>query len=170
MRPRDSCRSQASRLQAALPNSLLIVIALFTLLGAGDEAARFQDLGHHTDVRLRLQPVLLECNHVGCQYSDRMRNELVAALDRGDNDDLTLQSFVQKYGPTVIAAPSTTGFNRVAWIMPYLRAAGGNGRGSSGSCAPGASVPRPAIADVLPPLHGPELERSREQARKDTDL
>ena len=64
--------------------------------------------------------ILLECNHVGCTYSDRMRNELMAALDRGENDDLTLQAFVQKYGPTVMAAPTATGFNRVAWIMPFL--------------------------------------------------
>ncbi len=27
---------------------------------------------------------------------------------------------MQKYGPTVLAAPTTTGFNRVAWIMPFL--------------------------------------------------
>lgn len=63
--------------------------------------------------------VLLECNHVGCTYSDRMRGELTAGLDRGDNDSLILQSFVQKYGNTVLAAPSTTGFNRIAWIMPF---------------------------------------------------
>ena len=32
--------------------------------------------------------VLLECNHVGCTYSDRMRDELAAGLERGDNDSL----------------------------------------------------------------------------------
>ena len=63
--------------------------------------------------------VLLECNHVGCTYSDRMRNELTAGIDRGDNDSLVLQSFVQKYGNTVLSAPTTTGFNRIAWIMPF---------------------------------------------------
>ena len=63
--------------------------------------------------------VLLECNHVGCTYSDRMRNELTAGLQRGDSDSLVLQSFVQKYGNTVLAAPTTTGFNVVAWIMPF---------------------------------------------------
>ena len=57
---------------------------------------------------------------MGCTYSDRMRGELVASLDRGENDDLTLQDFVQKYGPTVLAAPTGTGFNRMAWIMPFL--------------------------------------------------
>ncbi len=30
-----------------------------------------------------------------------------------------LQSFVQKYGNTVLAAPTNSGFNLVAWIMPF---------------------------------------------------
>ena len=102
----------------------LQLVALFCLLfifiGAGDESARFNDLGHRMMCVCGCNQILLECNHVGCAYSTRMRNELVAALDRGDNDDLVLQSFVQKYGTTVIAAPTTKGFNRVAWIMPYL--------------------------------------------------
>src|SRR5262250_497696 len=97
----------------------LVFVALFTLLGVGDEDARFRTLGHHLMCVCGCGQVLLECNHVGCQYSDRMRTELIAAVDRGDNDDLTLQSFVQKYGPTVLAAPTKAGFDRVAWIMPY---------------------------------------------------
>src|SRR5580704_7615726 len=52
-------------------------------------------------------------------YSDRMRNELVAGLERGDSDSLVLQSFVQKYGNTVLAAPTASGFNVVAWITPF---------------------------------------------------
>jgi cytochrome c-type biogenesis protein CcmH len=49
-----------------------------------------------------------------------MRNELTAGLERGDSDSLVLQSFVQKYGNTVLAAPTSTGFNMVAWITPFL--------------------------------------------------
>ena len=48
-----------------------------------------------------------------------MRNELTAGLDKGDNDSLILQGFVQKYGNTVLAAPTSSGFNVVAWIMPF---------------------------------------------------
>ena len=54
-----------------------------------------------------------------------MRNELAAGIERGDSDDLVLQSFVQKYGATILAAPTTTGFNRVAWVMPFLALAAG---------------------------------------------
>jgi cytochrome c-type biogenesis protein CcmH/NrfF len=98
----------------------LLFFTLVFLLGAGDDAARFNTLGHRLMCMCGCNQVLLECNHVGCQYSDRMRGELVEALQRGDNDSLALQSFVQKYGTTVLLAPSTTGFGRIAWIMPYL--------------------------------------------------
>ncbi|MBZ5568271.1 MAG: cytochrome c-type biogenesis protein CcmH [Acidobacteriia bacterium] len=103
---------------------LLAAIVLF--MGAGDDASgRFDNLGHKLMCRCGCNQVLLECNHVGCTYSDGMRNELMAGLQRGDSDDLVLQGFVQKYGPTVLAAPTTTGFNRVAWIMPFVALTGG---------------------------------------------
>ena len=103
---------------------LCFIVVLF--MGAGDDAGgRFDSLGHKLMCRCGCNQVLLECNHVGCTYSDGMRNELMAGLQRGDSDDLVLQAFVQKYGPTVMAAPTTTGFNRVAWIMPFVALTGG---------------------------------------------
>jgi cytochrome c-type biogenesis protein CcmH len=148
---------------------LLVLVAVFAFLGAGDEDARFKDLGHRMMCTCGCGQILLECNHVGCQASDRMRGELMAALDRGDNDDLALQSFVQKYGPTVIAAPSTKGFGRVAWIMPFLALV-------VGLVATVLLVrawknrPAPALADGIAPAAGGDLDRFREQARKETDL
>ncbi|MGA2369644.1 MAG: cytochrome c-type biogenesis protein CcmH [Candidatus Korobacteraceae bacterium] len=97
---------------------VLIALLAMVFLGA-DTDARFNKLGHQLMCMCGCNQILLECNHVGCTYSDRMRNELAAGLARGDSDSLVLQSFVQKYGNTVLAAPTTTGFNRVAWIMPF---------------------------------------------------
>ena len=96
----------------------LIAVMAITLMGA-DVDARFNKLGHQMMCMCGCNQVLLECNHVGCAYSDRMRNELTAGLERGDNDSLILQSFVQKYGNTVLAAPTNSGFNIVAWITPF---------------------------------------------------
>jgi cytochrome c-type biogenesis protein CcmH len=64
--------------------------------------------------------VLLECNHVGCQTSEKMRAELTAALNRGESDDRILSGFVAEYGPVVLAAPTKTGFDRLAWLTPYV--------------------------------------------------
>jgi cytochrome c-type biogenesis protein CcmH len=113
--------------------------------------------------------ILLECNHVGCPDSDMMRNELMAAVNRGDSDSLVQQSFVQKYGPTVLAAPKTTGFDRTAWIMPFVALLAG--------CALLVYIvgswrnrPPPAPADGITPADGRELDRFREQAEKETDV
>ena len=112
--------------------------------------------------------VLLECNHVGCQSSDKMRNELMAAIDKGDNDDLILQGFVQNYGPTVIAAPTKTGFNRIAWIMPFAVLALGMAF-VTWLVRAWKNRPEPALADGIVIPHGGELDRFRAQARKETD-
>ena len=147
----------------------LLCLTVFTVLGASDEGARFNNLGHRLMCVCGCNQILLECNHVGCTYSERMRGELMAGLDRGENDDLTLQDFVQKYGPTVLAAPTATGFNRVAWIMPFLALVLGL---LTTIFIVLAWRKRPALATpggVLP-VSGGELEHFRTQARKDTQI
>jgi cytochrome c-type biogenesis protein CcmH len=49
-----------------------------------------------------------------------MIREVDERVARNESDDLTLQGFVQEYGPTVLAEPPAKGFNRVAWIMPVV--------------------------------------------------
>lgn len=147
----------------------LVCVALFAFMGAGDDAARFNDLGHRLMCVCGCSQILLECNHVGCKYSDTMRGELMAAVEKGDNDDLTLQSFVQKYGTTVMAAPTTKGFNRVAWIMPYLALVLGL---TTVVLIVRAWKRRPLVLPegAVTPIEGEELEHFRDQARKDTEL
>jgi cytochrome c-type biogenesis protein CcmH len=145
-----------------------LLAAVVVLMGAGDDSARFQDLGHRLMCACGCRQILLECNHVGCSYSDRMRGELIAAVDRGDSDDLTLQAFVQKYGPTVLAAPSKSGFNWVAWVAPYV--ALGLGLLWVGYMAHvWRSRPLVRPADLPVPVRGADLERFRQQVRKETE-
>lgn len=146
----------------------IICAAVFLFMGAGDEG-RFNSLGHRMMCTCGCGQVLLECNHVGCQSSDKMRNQLLAALEKGaDNDDLILQGFVQEYGPTVIAAPTATGFNRVAWIMPFVALALGITFVVFVVRA-WKNKPAPALADGITIPRGAELDVLREQARKETD-
>ncbi len=141
-----------TRLQSRIFRGLqlaLVASAIFVTLGATDSNTRFERLGHQMMCQCGCSQVLLECNHVGCTTSEKMRAELTALLTGGDNssdggtnsggstsggtgggtdrgskaagsDEAILQKFVAKYGPVVLAAPTQSGFNRVAWIMPYL--------------------------------------------------
>jgi cytochrome c-type biogenesis protein CcmH len=160
----------------------LLGLAVLTFMAAGDDSDRFNKLGHRMMCACGCGQILLECNHVGCQYSDKMRNELLAALTRGggsggnsgggtaaESDDLILQGFVQNYGPTVIAAPTVTGFNRLAWIMPFLAL----GLGMAFVVLVVRSwknKPTPALADGIIVSRGSELDDYKRKARQETDL
>ncbi len=97
----------------------LLAVAVCFSMGATNNGVRFDDLGHRMMCTCGCAQLLGECNHVGCPESGRMRNELSAAIDSGSTDQEILSSFAAKYGATVLAAPSTQGFNLVAWIAPF---------------------------------------------------
>jgi cytochrome c-type biogenesis protein CcmH/NrfF len=66
------------------------------------------------------------CNHTGgafsgpCDTAKAMQKEVAQRVDRGDSDDLILQSFVQEYGPTVLPDPPKKGFTWLVWIAPVV--------------------------------------------------
>src|SRR5262249_8202536 len=116
---RPGCTSRAPQRAKQVLQLACLFVVVTTITAAGDQLARFNNLGHQMMCVCGCNQILLECNHVGCQYSDVMRNELMAAVSRGDSDSLVQQGFVQKYGPMVLAAPPATGFGKTAWVVPF---------------------------------------------------
>jgi cytochrome c-type biogenesis protein CcmH len=99
--------------------ALLLAMAVCIALGASDAGSRFTDLGHRLMCTCGCSQMLGECNHVGCPESDRMRGELRDDIASNMGDKEILTAFSSKYGVTVLAAPTTHGFNLVAWIAPF---------------------------------------------------
>ena len=145
---------------------------------------RVDRIGHQLMCVCGCNQVLLECNHVGCSYSTRMRDELTAAVTRGGSDNNVLQWFIQTYGTTVLTVPTDHGFNRIAWIMPYLALVLGIGAvtllaGTWRKRPPGPPRP-PSGGSASGPQGRPSggssssadsrLDRFREQARRETEL
>ncbi len=151
------------RVSAFVAVALLLVAIAF----AETREARFDRLGHKLMCRCGCNQILLECNHVGCQYSDKMRQELMAAISGPSSDDLVLQGFVQEYGAVVLAAPTDKGFNRAAWITPFAALALGIGAVVLVVRRWKTRAPQPAAA-TRPALTA--LDDFREQARKETEL
>jgi cytochrome c-type biogenesis protein CcmH/NrfF len=96
-----------------------LAIAVCFSLGASDAGARYDKLNHQMMCSCGCGQVLGECNHVGCPDSPVQLAELRTAINTGMNDQQVLDSFVAKYGATVLAAPRTHGFDLVAWIAPF---------------------------------------------------
>ena len=158
-------RARTSKAVRAVAVSAAVLVAI----GAGDPTTRFSKIGHRMMCVCGCNQVLLECNHVGCRESDGMRNELMESLDREDSDSLVEQGFVQKYGPTVLAAPSSKGFDKAAYIVPLAVLTLGFGLIVLVIRA-WKNRPVPNIAGGLRPISGPKLEQFREQARRETAL
>lgn len=147
----------------------VLCLALTILPAAGNNSARVEKLGHKLICMCGCNQVLLECNHYGCPYLTPEHHELVAAVDGGKSDQETLSAFVNEYGPTVLAAPPYSGFNRLVWLAPYCALA----LGLFGVVLVARNWrKRPAMSESRRPTPAvdAELDRFREQARKETDL
>jgi cytochrome c-type biogenesis protein CcmH/NrfF len=98
----------------------LAAIALLASVARAQESAHAKELGQKLMCVCGCNQILGSCNHVGCTYSHDMMKQLEDRIARNEPDDLTLQAFVQEYGPTVLSSPPAKGFNRIAWIAPIV--------------------------------------------------
>jgi len=146
-----------------------LLLGVLLLMGASDNSSRIDRLGHQMMCMCSCSQILMECNHVGCTYSDTMRNELTAGVDAGKSDSEVLAMFVEKYGTTVLAAPTHSGFDRVAWLLPYIALIVGLG-GVAFVVRAWHKRRVPATVAATSGLSTADLSRLREQARKETDL
>jgi cytochrome c-type biogenesis protein CcmH len=99
--------------------ALALAVAVCFSLGATDAGSRVNNLSHRLMCQCGCAEILGECNHVGCQNSTEELNLLHVGMDAGKSDKEILDTFVAKYGAVVLAAPTTHGFDLVAWIAPF---------------------------------------------------
>jgi cytochrome c-type biogenesis protein CcmH/NrfF len=96
-----------------------LVVAVCFSLGATDASQRYNDIDHRLMCTCGCAQILGECNHVGCTSSSTELQELRTGIASGQSDKEILDSFIAKYGAVVLAAPTTHGFDLVAWIAPF---------------------------------------------------
>lgn len=99
--------------------ALVLAVAVCFSLGATDSSARYHDLNHRLMCTCGCAQLLGECNHVGCPSSGQELAELSADIAAGMSDQQIFSAFTAKYGATVLAAPTTHGFDLVAWVAPF---------------------------------------------------
>lgn len=147
---------------------LLVVFLGFSLAAPAQSQSnedRYNDLGIRIQCVCSCGQALIKCNHVGCQYSDKMIRELRASLSNYSDDEDVLNFFRRSYGTTAVVTPNTHGFELIIWLMPLALAGAGllllfliSRRWRS----------RAVPVDATPV--DPELEDLRRRARKETEL
>ncbi len=97
----------------------VLAVAVCFSLGASSPSSRLSDLDHRLMCQCGCAQLLGECDHVGCPDRDRELAELSADISSGMSDKEIFAAFATKYGAVVLAAPTTHGFDLVAWIAPF---------------------------------------------------
>jgi cytochrome c-type biogenesis protein CcmH len=59
------------------------------------------------------------CNHPQCEFSVPMRTQIEGMIARGLSRSTILATFRAKYGEKILSAPTTEGFNLMAWLTPF---------------------------------------------------
>jgi cytochrome c-type biogenesis protein CcmH/NrfF len=106
-----------------LAQAVLVAVVVCFSLGATDTTARFNNLGRKLICTCGCAQGLLGCDHVGCPNRGGEMDQLRSGIASGQSDSLILQGMVERWGATVLGAPTTQGFDLVAWIMPFAVAA-----------------------------------------------
>ncbi len=114
------------------------------------------------------------CNHPNCEFSVPMRDQIGTMIGRGMSGAQVIAYFRAKYGEKILSAPTTQGFNLLAWIMPFAAIAAGGALVAFSVGRWRSNSPSPASADD--PLPGaaasggdfdPELRRRLERELSD---
>jgi len=98
---------------------LLASVLAVAALGMGSDQDRFKDLGEQFMCICSCNQLLTGCTMNDCPDSGAMRAELAGKIAGGQTDQQIRASFVEKYGAVVLSAPTTSGINIMAWIMPF---------------------------------------------------
>lgn len=99
---------------------LMILAALILLAGPATVYAASQMANLENALMCKCDDkcgkVLINCT---CDTSKETRKTLMVKLESGLTVDQIVQQYVDKYGETILSAPTKSGFNLSAWIMPF---------------------------------------------------
>ena len=100
---------------------LLLMLGAYLLTSAVSFAAEEKDIER---VATKLSCFCGTCPHLqvnkcGCGTADKIMKEVGTMLDQGMTDNQIIQSFVDRYGNTVLSSPPKSGFNLTAYLIPF---------------------------------------------------
>lgn len=100
---------------------LLFALLLLLLQGPAlaAPAPSFQEVEESLTCQCGCGLTVHSCNHLQCPSAIPLRQEIREQMALGLGKSEILAHFQQKYGEKILSAPTTTGFNLAAWVMPF---------------------------------------------------
>jgi cytochrome c-type biogenesis protein CcmH len=142
---------------ASLPTALLAGLGAVVLLAAAILPVRparaatttDQEVAEALTCQCGCGLTVANCNHPNCEFSVPTRHKIEAMLGRGMGRAEIIAYFRKQYGEKILSAPTTQGFNLLAWTMPFVALLLGAVlvvvvMGRWRSAPPSASIPPPS--------------------------
>ena len=102
-----------------IPVLLAVFFFSFSALLWSDKKPQMEDIAGQLACYCGTCPHLV-VTRCGCSVADQIMTDVQSMIDAGQSKDQILQSYVAKYGQTVLAAPTKSGFNLSAWAIPFI--------------------------------------------------
>jgi cytochrome c-type biogenesis protein CcmH/NrfF len=80
----------------------------------------FQDIEESLTCQCGCGLTVHSCNHLTCPSAIPLRVEIREQMALGKTREQILSHFEIKYGEKVLSAPTTAGFNILAWTTPFV--------------------------------------------------
>ena len=84
------------------------------------DAVSFQDIEESLTCQCGCGLTVHSCNHLQCGSALPLRQEIREQMALGKSKPQILGYFKGKYGEKILSAPTTSGFNILAWVTPFV--------------------------------------------------
>jgi len=98
----------------------LLLVFLCGGVSVGENQVSFQELEESLTCQCGCGLTVHSCNHLQCPSAIPLREEIRAQMNQGKDKVAILAYFSDKYGEKILSAPTTVGFNLVAWVAPFV--------------------------------------------------
>jgi cytochrome c-type biogenesis protein CcmH len=129
--------SLSRKITAGLPAAAVLVLALVlavqliltavVIRGADAAGTSGQDVAEALTCQCGCGLTVANCNHPNCSFSVPTREKIDTMLAHGMGRAQVIAYFRQQYGEKILSAPTTQGFNLLAWTMPFVALVLGGG-------------------------------------------
>ncbi|HVN29491.1 MAG TPA: cytochrome c-type biogenesis protein CcmH [Candidatus Binataceae bacterium] len=144
-----------------LPTLGRAVVAALTMLllvgSVGLAATTVDDVSQGLTCQCGCGLTVANCNHPECSFSVPMRGEIQRMIDEGKDRPAIIAFYRTKYGEKILSAPTTEGFNLLAWVMPFFAIVTGGGLIVMVLGKWKHQSPTPAPVDAQPSVIDPKL-------------
>ena len=98
---------------------VLIIGVLLATPASAASSVSVSSIGEKLVCLCGCNQTIAACPDDPCSFADPARATIAQKLAQGLSEPQIIQSFVAQYGEKVLVTPPKSGFNLVAWILPF---------------------------------------------------